>query len=343
MRRTQCSVLFTGILFLGGLAAAGQTRDSEDHMYLPHFRETRVFKVSSTGSVSVVAGTGEKGFSGDGGPAIEASFSGVRAVALDAEGNLFVVDMNNHRVRRVDAKSGMVTTVAGTGEPGFSGDGGPAVKASLNRPSSMAVDSRGNIFVADGRNSRIRRIDIETGIITTFAGNGEKGFSGDGGPATEARIGNANGLAFDRFGNLFVSDTTNDSIRRIDVETGIITTVAGNQQRGYGGDGGPATEASLAHPNGLAIDGKGNIFIADSHNFRIRRIHPRTNVITTVAGTGTNGTCGDGGPATEAELDDLGEVMMDSDGSLLFGNFNVIRHVDRHTRVITTRFNSNSM
>ena len=343
MRRTGCAVLLAGILFLGGLTAAGQVSDSEENIYLPNFRDNRVYKLSNNGALSIVAGNGERGFSGDGGPAIEASFSGVRAVAVDGEGTLFVIDMNNHRIRRVDAESGIVTTIAGTGEPGFSGDEGPAVEANLNRPSAIAIDSDGNLFVADGRNSRIRRIDRDSGIITTFAGTGEKGFSGDGGPATEARIGNANGLAFDRFGNLFVSDTTNDSIRRIDVATGIITTIAGTQTRGYGGDGGPATEASLAHPNGLAIDGKGNIFIADSHNFRIRRIHPRTNVITTVAGTGINGNSGDGGPATEAELDDLGEVMLDSNGSLLFGNFKMIRHVDRHTRVITTRFDSNSL
>ena len=342
MQRIGIAAILGALLWGGGLSAIAQTSDAAGNIYLPHFRENRVYKLSKDGTLSAVAGTGERGFSGDGGPAIEARFAGVRAVAVDDMRNLYIVDMNNHRIRRVDAQSGIVTTIAGTGEPGFSGDGDLAVDARLNRPGAIAIDSNGNVYVADGRNSRIRLINGKTGIITTFAGNGERGFSGDTGPATEARLGNANGLAFDKNGNLYFSDTTNDSIRRIDVETGIITTVAGNQSRGYGGDNGPATAAFLAHPNGLAVDGKGNIFIADSHNFRIRRIHPRTGVISTVAGTGINGTSGDGGPATEAELDDLGEVMLDSDGSLLFGNFSVIRRVDRTTRIITTVYDMNS-
>lgn len=338
MKQLPLAALLAGILFCGGLSASGQTRDSEGNIYLPHFRENRVYKLDSRGTLSLVAGIGEKGFSGDGGPAIEAAFSGVRAVAVDKTGNLFVIDMNNHRIRRVDAETGVVTTIAGTGEVGYSGDNGPAAVAQLNRPSAIAFDLQGNLLIADGRNNRIRLVDTKTGIITTVAGNGEKGFSGDGGPATEARLGNANGVTVDKFGNIYFSDTSNDSIRRIDSETGIITTVVGNQQRAYGGDGGPATSASLAHPNGLVIDGKGNIFITDSHNFRIRRVHPRTRVISTVAGNGANGNSGDGGPATEATLDDLGVIFLDNDGSLLFGNFDSIRRVDRHSRTITTVF-----
>ncbi len=338
MKQLPLAALVAGILWGGGLSASGQTRDSEGNIYLPNFRENRIYKLDSSGTLSIVAGNGEKGFSGDGGPATEATFSGVRAVAVDKTGNLFVIDMNNHRIRRVDAETEVVTTIAGTGEPGYGGDNGPAIEAQLNRPSAIAVDLHGNLLIADGRNNRIRLVNTKTGIITTVAGNGEKGFSGDGGLATEAKLGNANGVTVDKFGNIYFSDTTNDSIRRIDTETGIITTVVGNQQRAYGGDGGPATSASLAHPNGLVIDGKGNIFITDSHNFRIRRVHPRTRVISTGAGNGTSGNSGDDGPATDATLDDLGAIFLDDDGSLLFGNFEIIRRVDRRSRTITTVF-----
>ena len=342
MTRTLWIGLLLGVVACGGGSASAQTLDLKGNLFLPHFRQNQVLQVDKAGNLSVVAGTGEKGFSGDGGPATDARFSGVRAVAVDPAGHLYIVDMNNHRVRRVDAATGVISTIAGTGEPGYNGDDIPATQAQLNRPSAIAIDASGNVIVADGRNSRLRRVDAETGIITTIAGNGTRGLTGDGGLAIEAGMGNANGVALDKRGNIFFSDTSNDSIRRIDARTGIITTVAGNGVRDFGGDGGPAIRASLSHPNGVAVDGKGNIFVADGHNFRIRRVHPRTGVISTIAGNGTNGYTGDGGPATEATLDDLGAILLDQDGSLLFGNFDAVRRVDRRTRVITTVFRRES-
>ncbi len=228
-----------------------------------------------------MAGDGIFGFSGDGDPATSASLRDPFGVALDGAGNLFIADRFNQRIRRVDAATGIITTVAGDGPTGigaggFSGDGGPATSASLNSPFGVAVDGAGNLFIADTLNNRIRKVDT-SGIITTVAGNGSFGFSGDGGPATSASLHEPFGVALDGSGNLFIADRFNQRIRRVDAATGIITTVAGDGPTGIGaggfsGDGGPATSASLSFPFGVALDGSGNLFIADFSNSRIRKV-----------------------------------------------------------------------
>src|SRR6185369_9903081 len=196
----------------------------------------------------------------------------------------------------------------------FSGDGGPAINAGLT-PFGIAVDATGNIFIADFLNSRIRRVD-RSGIITTVAGSGNIGFSGDGGPATRANLTGPTDVAVDAAGNIFIADAGNHRIRRVDIRTGIITTVAGSGIAGFSGDGGRATSANLNIPFGVSIDGAGNLFIADTGNSRVRRVDARTGIITTFAGTGIFDFSGDGGPATFAGLAGLAGLTVDGLGNL---------------------------
>ena len=249
----------------------GLAVDGSGNLYVADTGNTRIRRIDAEGVITTIAGTGEGGAGGDGGPATEAQLAFPFGLAVDGSGNLYVADTNNHRIRRIDAE-GVITTIAGTGEGGAGGDGGPATEAQFFSPYGLAVDGSGNLYVADQGNNRIRRIDLE-GVITTIGGTGEWGFGGDGGPATEAQFSFPNGLAVDGSGNLYVACTQNNRIRRIDLE-GVITTIAGTGERGFGGDGGPATEAQFSFPNGLAVDGSGNLYVADSSNTRIRVIRP---------------------------------------------------------------------
>jgi hypothetical protein len=226
---------------------------------------------------------------------------------VDAAGNLYIADSHNHRVRVVTAATGVIATVAGTGAAGFFGDGGPAQAAMLDLPTALALDSAGNVYVADTDNHRIRRIAAATGKITTVAGNGVEGFAGDAGPATAASIDSPSGLAVDAAGNLYLADTHNGRVRTVKAATGAISTIAGVGATGgnvqqFGGDGGAATAAGMALPRGLTLDAAGNLYVADSANHRIRRISA-AGTITTVAGEGTETFAGDGAPAVTASLD----------------------------------------
>ena len=239
---------------------------------------------AAAGTITTVAGNGTAGFSGDGGLATNAGLAYPSSVAVDTAGNFFIADLLNQRVRRVDAATGIITTVAGNGSFGFSGDGGLAIDASLNDPIGVAVDSAGNLFITDQNNQRIRRLDAATGTMSTVAGNGTFVFSGDGGLATDASLSRLTAAALDSAGNLFIADQSNQRVRRVDAATGIMTTVAGDGTFGYAGDGGLATDACLKNPAGVAVDSAGNLFIADQSNHRIRHVE----------GSGTVGG-GDGG------------------------------------------------
>ena len=252
---------------------------------------------------------------------------------VDSSGNLFIADTNNDRIRKVDT-SGNIITVAGTGTFAFGGDGGLATSAQLVFPPGVALDSSGNLFIADNGNHRIRKVD-SSGNISTVAGTGATaalsgGFSGDGGPATSAQLLFPTGVVVDPSGNLFIADNDNHRIRKVDT-SGNISTVAGTGTAGFSGDGGPATNAQLKFPFGVALDSSGNLFIGDGNNHRIRNVDTSGNIIT-VAGTGTAGFSGDGGPATSAQLHTAAGVAIaiDSSGNLFVadnGN-NRIRKVE---------------
>ena len=299
----------------GGPTASAQllfpssvTVDAKGNWYISDFGNYRIRKVATNGIITTVAGNGSQGYSGDGGPATSAQISS-NGVAVDAAGNLYLDDYDHFRIRKV-AANGIVTTVAGNGSHGYSGDGGLATSAQLYFPSGVAVDAAGNLYIAD--DTHIRKV-AANGIITTVAGNGDEGYSGDGGPATSAQI-SVRAVAADAAGNLYLADWGNNRIRKV-VANGIITTVAGNGDEGYSGDGGPATSAQLSAGQ-VALDAAGNLYIADSKGNRIRKV-ATSGIITTIAGNGSEGYSGDGGPATSAQFHDLAAVAVDATGNVL--------------------------
>jgi sugar lactone lactonase YvrE len=288
----------------------------------------RVRAIDAAGNLVTLAGDGVARFGGDGGPAVDAQFGQVKSVARDGDGNFLVSDAGNNRLRRVNALSGVVETVAGNGSPAFGGDGGPAVDAGLTISDALE-DAAGNIVFSDTDNNRIRRIDPD-GVISTIAGTGVPAFGGDAGPAAAASLNHPTGLALDDAGNLFFADFENNVIRRIDT-AGIITTVAGVPgPPGFNGDGIPATSAMLANPTDVTVDGAGNLWIADFENHRVRFVDAATGLISTAAGTGVLGNDGDGGPAIAARLNNPSDVNLDETGAVWvtdFGNHRVRRFV----------------
>ena len=317
----------------GGAATAAQlyypydvAPDGAGNLYIADAGNNRIRKMDAAGVISTVAGDGRISYGGDGGPAVAAQLFGPNGVAPDGAGNLYIADTWHHRIRKVDA-AGMISTVAGDGTRGYGGDGGPAVAAQLNQPADVALDAAGNLYIADVNNDRIRKVDA-AGVITTVAGDGRRGPLGGGGPAVEASLYSPSGVALDGAGNLYIADAGSNRIRKVDA-AGVITTVAGDGTRGSGrGDGGPAVAAHLNHPSGVALDGAGNLYIADRGNNRIRMVD--AGVMTTVAGTGPRGYGGDGGPAVEAYLNSPQGVALDAAGNLYIadpGN-NRIRKVE---------------
>jgi sugar lactone lactonase YvrE len=263
--------------------------------------------------MTTVAGNGHCCFSGDGRAATNADFNLPYDIAMDRSGNVYIVDRDSQRILRVNAKNGVLTTVAGNGVMGYSGDGGPALKASLANPMGMTIGRDGSLFIADQGNHRIRKVDAVTGMISTVAGNGSQGLSGDGGPATEASLNSPTGIAMDAEGKLYISDTGNQRVCVVEIAKGFINTVAGTGISGFSGDRGPATMAELANPTSLAFDEEGHLYIADSDNDRVRMVDLKTGMITTVAGDGNSGLRGDGGPAVEASLRYPAGISIDQD------------------------------
>lgn len=282
-----------------------------------HHRVRRLDR--STGEITTLAGTGKLGYSGDGGPATDALLNEPYEVRFDRQGNLYFVEMQNHLVRRVDAKTGVISTVAGTGQPGFSGDGGNATKAQLRIPHSIALDDQGWLYIADIGNHRVRAVNLADGTIQTIAGTGEKSLPVDGQPATDRPILGPRALFVDGR-TLWIALREGNSVWRMDLDSRVLHHVSGTGKKGYSGDGGPARDATFNGPKGIALGPQGDIYVADTENHVIRRIDASTGIITTVAGDGTQGGTGDGGPATQAKLKRPHGVCLDLNGILYIGD-----------------------
>ena len=294
--------------------------DAQGNLYFAETGNHVVRKVTPGEVITTVAGNGVQGFAGDNGLATAAELDSPAGLAVDVAGDLFISDSHNQRLREVMSATGAIATIAGTGVAGFSGDGGLATAARLDLPTALALDAAGDLYVADTKNHRVRRIATATGVITTVAGNGVEGYSGDGSAATAASIDTPNGLTVDAAGNLYIADTHNGRVREVSAATGVISTIAGvgvvnGNVQVFGGDNGAATAAGLALPRGLALDSAGNLYFADSANHRIRRIS-NTGVITTVAGQGTEAFAGDNAAAVAASLDSPQSVAVSPAGSV---------------------------
>lgn len=312
------------------IAQLNQPRDTavgpDGSLYLADTFNNRIRRISPSGTIVTIAGNGSATYNGDGIPGTAASLSWPHDVTVDAVGVVYIADSNHFRIRRVGL-NGLITTIAGTGLGGSSGDGGPATSARIGKPKTVVLHGAG-LYIAAADN-KVRRIDLTTGIITRIAGTGTAGYSGDGGPAVNARLNGPQRLQIDSHGNVYIADTLNSVVRRVDAATGIIRTVAGvGGVSGSSGDGGPATAALLNHPRGLALEADRVLYIADSDNHRVRAVDLATGIISRVAGSSA-GYRGDNGPASAARMRQPRGLTVTPQGDLLIAETgtSVIRRV----------------
>jgi trimeric autotransporter adhesin len=294
----------------------GVDLDASGNVYIADKYNERIRKVVA-GTINTIAGNGTQSFSGDGGLAVNATMNYPTSVAIGKTiANVYITDYSNQRVRLV-TPGGIISTFAGNGSQGFSGDGGLATNCEMYNPYEIATDNAGNVYICDRYNHRVRKVD-GSGIITTIAGTGTGGFSGDGGAATSADLYYPSSVHVDAFGNIFIADQFNHRIRKI--TGGIISTVVGDGTPGSAGDGGPATSAQLNNPHGIFVDNSGNLYIADSDNNKVRKVS--AGIITTIAGTGTPGYTGDGGIGTSAQLTYPTKVAVNNSGQVYVADYN---------------------
>ena len=270
-----------------------------------------------TATISSIVGNGVQGYSGDGGAATLATMDNPFHVEFDPSYRwLYIADCFNYAIRRLDMQSGELTTFAGTGEAGHTGDGGPATEAKIDEIYAIQVDANGDVYILQRFNPSIRKIDIATGVISTVAGDATVGFSGDGGSATQAQMREPNDCILDGKGGLLIADVQDQRIRRLDIAIGTMNTFAGSGEKEHTGDGGPASEAGIFGARAICVDGKGNTYVCEREGNTLRRIDP-DGIITTVAGTGKQGYTGDGGPAIECEFNGPKAIRCDAEGNVL--------------------------
>jgi streptogramin lyase len=297
----------------------GMVRAPDGALWFCEYGGQRIRRIARDGTISTVAGSGQRGYAGDGGPAIAASFAQPHELRFDTAGNCYIADMVNHAIRRIDAKTGVITTFAGNGHKGYSGDGGPADKASLSSPISLQFGPEGDLYLCDIGNHVIRRVDLRTGIIRTFAGTGKPGPTPDGAPIAGTPLRGPRSIDFDRAGNLWLVTREGNQVFRFDLKGGTIHHVAGTGQSGFTGNGGPAKLATLSGPKGIAVDREGNVWLADTESHSVRRIDVKTGVIDLVAGTGKKGDGPDGDPRNCALSRPHG-IFVDADGAVFIGD-----------------------
>ena len=285
------------------LLPSGVAFDGAGNLYIAELRAHRVRRVDVAGQITVVAGDGTQGYSGDGGPATAAQLDSPTAVAVDGSGQLYICDSHNHRIRKVDASTGVITTVAGSAALGTGGDGGPATAASLQLPVGLATDPAGDLWIADAGAHRIRRVDAGTGFIRTVAGAGAEGFAGDNALATSAFIDTPAGLAVNSAGDVFLADAHNHRVRRIDGATGVLTTVAGGGGAEGTTPGLTATSVRLLLPRGVSLDAAGNLYVADAGAQRVLLLNVGPGTMQAVVGSGVEGFSGDQGASLSATVD----------------------------------------
>ena len=310
----------------GGPAVAAQINDPfgvvrgpDGALWFCEYGGQRIRKISRDGVITTVAGNGEVGYAGDGGPALQASFNKPHEIRFDAAGNYYIADMVNHAVRRIDAKSGVITTFAGNRSKGYSGDGGPASEASLSSPHSIQFGPEGDLYICDIGNHVIRRVDMRTGIIRTFAGTGKAGPTPDGAPIAGTALRGPRSIDFDRAGNLWLATREGNQVFKFDLKAGVIHHVAGTGKPGFSGNGGPARDATLSGPKGIAVDKAGNVWLADTESHTVRMIDAATGRLELIAGTGTKGNGGDGDPL-QCAMARLHGIFVDADGAVYIGD-----------------------
>jgi streptogramin lyase len=298
----------------------GVVRGPDGAIWFCQYTGQRISRVGADGKIQNVAGSGQKGYTGDGGPATDATFNLPHEIRFDKAGNFYIADMTNHAIRRVDAKTRVITTFAGTGTAGYSGDGGPAEKAQLKQPHSIQFDPSGeHLYICDIGNNVIRKVEMKTGTISTFAGTGKAGETPDGAPIAGTPLKGPRSIDFDARGNLWLVTREGNQVLKFDLKAGKISLMAGNGKKGFTGNGGPAKEATLSGPKGIAIAPNGNVYLADTESHSIRMIDMKTGKLELVAGTGEKGDGPDGDPL-QCKMARPHGVFVDKDGAVFIGD-----------------------
>ncbi|MDP7578497.1 MAG: hypothetical protein QGF12_03010 [SAR202 cluster bacterium] len=343
----------------------GVVRRPDGDLIVNDYHGNRIFRIDQQGILHAFAGDGVPGDSGDGGPAINARVDGPHDLALDKHGNLYFSDLHNQTFRRIDYETGIITRVAGSGQVGRGGDGGPALDAEMDTTCGIAIDNDGNLYLSSEWTNNIRRVNSETGIIELFAGQDARhypseqgtsrpasgpgyslgGYHGDGGPAKDAAFFHPEHLAMDSRDNLYVCDNSNDRIRKIDMETGIVTTVLGNGQRSSSGDGGLAIEASTLMPDAICTDSNDNLYVGEKYGFRVRKVDAGTGIVTTLVGNGVPGNGGENVLGSETECNSCeGGIWADPDGTVFWSDCSGrLRRYDGETGLVSTVFGGTSV